>query len=383
MERSADGSERREREAVLGRLLLDEDCGEGVIFVDEHGIIEAWSAAAQGITGWSSEDVVGRPYGVIFTEDDRAIGLDQHELETARATGRAEDERWHCRADTSLFWGSGSCLAYGDPLKPRYLKIFRDSTHLRLRSKAAENEIVGLRSERQAMERRLAATAHELRDPLAPLANVTALLKVVRDVDAARAMGPMIERQVVRLRQLVEDLVDVSRARAGKLRPNYVRVELQALLRESVDECLPLARAASVSLAAVLPPEPSEIEVDPVRVQQIFSNLLRNAIKFSRPGGNVWLITTVDDEFFVSQIRDVGAGIGPEMLPRIFEMFTQSDESHTERGAGLGVGLAVAKEIVSAHGGTIEVRSDGLDKGSEFIVRLPIRPSRGQPPGQS
>jgi two-component system CheB/CheR fusion protein len=129
-----------------------------------------------------------------------------------------------------------------------------------------------------------------------------------------------------------------------------------------------------------MPPVPVKVNVDARRLLQVVVNLLNNAIKYTQDGGNIWLTATVDQTHFVCYVKDDGQGISSELLPRIFEMFTQADSSHAERGAGLGIGLSVAKEIVSLHQGTIEVRSEGAGSGSEFTMRIPQRPPRGSEP---
>jgi two-component system CheB/CheR fusion protein len=135
-----------------------------------------------------------------------------------------------------------------------------------------------------------------------------------------------------------------------------------------------------VDLKAVLSAVPVQVEVDPDRMHQVIVNLLNNAIKFTPNGGSVVLLANVDQSHFLVQVKDTGKGIGPHLLPRIFDMFTQAEGAGSHRGEGLGVGLALVKQIVSLHQGSVEVRSEGKGKGSEFIVRIPLRQPRGPGP---
>lgn len=364
----------------LGALMLSRERGYAAARMDENGSIQEWSDAAVYVTGWSSGDAIGQPISLIFTPEDRARGLDMHELRAADETGAAEDERWHLRKDGSRFWASGICL----PLPGGgYAKIFKDATHLRARSKVLENEVERLSTLLAERDEALAVVAHELRGPLAPVkAAAAALSRGTPRPEDGKALA-IIGRQLEAMERLVEDLVDASRARAGKLSLAYRKAELGAVCREALSGFESPARAKGVELRSALPGANIEIEVDPGRMQQALSNLLSNALKFTPPGGWVALSATVDASHFLVAVRDSGAGIAPDLLPTIFDMFTQAGGAASGRGAGLGVGLAVAKEIAALHGGSIEVRSAGLGKGAEFILRIPVAPRVAPPAAAS
>jgi len=188
-----------------------------------------------------------------------------------------------------------------------------------------------------------------------------------------------MERQLGLLERLVEDLVDVARVNSGKMSIAYERVEYQALLNDAVESCVAAAQFKGVAIHRSLPPTPLEIEVDARRMQQVFANLLNNAVKFTPQGGEVSLTATVDQTHLVFYMKDSGKGIAPEILPKIFDVFTQAEGGRADRGAGLGIGLALVKEIVTLHQSTVEVRSEGEGKGAEFTVRIPLRrPDTGQ-----
>lgn len=172
--------------------------------------------------------------------------------------------------------------------------------------------------------------------------------------------------------RLVEDLVDMVRAGQGKMNLAYERVQLQTLLQEAVAGVREAAVTKGIALLTVFPPMPVTVEVDPGRFTQVIVNLLNNAIKFTPAGGNVSVWANLDQRHFMVKVQDSGVGIGPELQPRIFETFTQFEGAATGRGQGLGIGLALVKHIVSLHGGSVEVRSEGAGKGSEFMVHLPL-----------
>ncbi|MGM9489213.1 PAS domain-containing sensor histidine kinase [Ideonella sp. YS5] len=355
----------------------------GVVMYGAAGQITGWNRGARFITGFADSDVLGRPLGMLFVPEDRALRLDEHERNTAGAVGFAEDERWHLRKDGSVFWSSGVSV----PIRRHgaevtgFVKVFRDATHLRSRMKSLENLVQQSQGQRMDCDRLIGTVAHELRNPLAPLKNAIELMGASPDVAAAQSQSlGIMRRQLAHLERLVEDLMDFTRVQAGKLRLAYETVVLQELLSEALGNCRIAADQKGVALASVFPPSSIEAQVDPQRLLQVVVNLLNNAIKFTPGGGRVWLTFSTDLSHFLIQVTDNGRGISSPMLPRIFEAFTQASETESHRGAGLGLGLAVVKEIVSLHGGTVDVRSEGPAKGSEFVVRIPLRPAPSPEP---
>ncbi len=224
----------------------------------------------------------------------------------------------------------------------------------------------------------LATLAHELRNPLAPLRNGLQILRLSRGDAAAadRAMG-MMDRQLGQMVHLVDDLLDVSRITRGKLHLRRDRVELAAVVRNAVEASRPLVEAAGHRLAVSLPPEPVHLDADPTRLAQVLSNLLTNAAKYTERGGDIRLAAERRGDGVVVSVRDTGIGIAAEHLPRLFEMFSQVDSALERSPGGLGIGLALVRGLVEMHGGTVEARSEGRGRGSEFVVRLPLP---GDPP---
>ena len=227
----------------------------------------------------------------------------------------------------------------------------------------------------------LATLAHELRNPLAPVWNgLTIIARAPHDAQRVTQVAGMIERQVGQLVRLVDDLLDVSRITTGKIELKKEPVDLGSVLRSAIETSRPHIEAARHGLSLVLPDEPVELDGDPVRLAQIFANLLNNASKYTQPGGQIDLIVRAAPDAVEVRVRDTGEGLAPDMLSKVFGLFTQVSHPAERHQGGLGIGLSLVEGLVRLHGGTVEARSPGLGAGSEFIVRLPRRvpaPSSG------
>jgi signal transduction histidine kinase/ActR/RegA family two-component response regulator len=219
----------------------------------------------------------------------------------------------------------------------------------------------------------LATLGHELRNPLAPMLAALQLLKLgaVTETRSLRAVAVM-ERQVHHLMRLVDDLLEVSRITRGVIDVQKEPLELGAVLRTAIETSRPLIEAAGQHLTVEIPEQTVPLTGDPVRLTQVFANLLNNASKYSRVGGRIWLKGSKTDQWVVVSVRDDGIGIPPSELTKVFEMFTQVDRSRRRAQGGLGIGLTLVQSLVAMHGGTVEAHSEGSDTGSEFIVRLPL-----------
>ena len=218
----------------------------------------------------------------------------------------------------------------------------------------------------------LATLAHELRNPLAPIRNALEIMRLAsgnpKAIEQARVMT---ERQVTQMVRLIDDLLDVSRITRGKLRLEIEDIFLGDVIETAVEISRPMIEKAGLTLQVRLPKGPVPIEGDRVRLSQVFSNLLNNAAKYTEPGGSVTVTAEVSDAIRV-RVRDTGVGIPAEMLPRLFELFTQVDRSLNRSQGGLGIGLALVRRLTEMHGGSVEASSEGAGKGSEFVVRLPV-----------
>ena len=219
----------------------------------------------------------------------------------------------------------------------------------------------------------LATLAHELRNPLAPARNSLQIMRMARhDPEIMeRALGTL-ERQITHMVRLIDDLVDVSRISRGMIELRRERVDLAAVLNNAVEASRPLLDQYGHTFTLKLPGEPLFVDGDPVRLGQIFSNLLQNAAKYTGKGGRIHLAATRRAGDVIVRVEDNGVGIPATMLPRIFDMFAQVDRSLDRYSGGLGIGLSVVKRLVEMHEGSVQARSDGPGRGTEFIVQLPI-----------
>jgi signal transduction histidine kinase/CheY-like chemotaxis protein len=219
----------------------------------------------------------------------------------------------------------------------------------------------------------LATLAHELRNPLAPMVNAVAILRRAElDPQVTERALAMMERQLAQMVRLVDDLLDVARVTTGKLTVRRQSTELATVVRSAVETVRPLIDARRHELSVTLPDEPVFLNADATRLAQVFSNLLNNAAKYTEDGGRIALTASVEAGWLAVEVKDNGIGIAPETLPRIFEMFGQVDQSIERKQSGLGVGLTLARRLIELHGGSIEVRSAGLGRGTTFSVRLPL-----------
>jgi PAS domain S-box-containing protein len=257
---------------------------------------------------------------------------------------------------------------------------FRDiSAHVAART-AVEESREALKEADRRKDEFLATLAHELRTPLAPIHNALEILRLSGGERGASTVYEMMGRQVSHMVRLVDDLMEVSRITRGKIDLRRQRVELAAIVGSAVETTRPLIDAAGHVLTVDLGSEPLELDADPVRLAQVFGNLLNNAAKYTGNGGQITLRAERRDAYVVVSVRYNGAGIRSEVLAHVFEPFVQGERSYTRTQGGLGIGLTLARSIVVLHGGTIEAHSSGPGQGSEFIVRLPLRPAAAEGP---
>ena len=229
----------------------------------------------------------------------------------------------------------------------------------------------------------LAILAHELRNPLAPIRNMLEVLKRAEgNGDLVQPALSTMERQLRHMTRLIDDLLDVSRISQGKISLRPETVELAAVIRQVVEATRPANDAAHQELMVTLPSRPVYVHADPARLAQVLGNLLHNASKFSRPGGRISLTAEQRGRDLVVTVKDAGMGISSELLPKIFEMFAQGDQTLERSHSGLGIGLTLVRRLVEMHGGTVQASSEGPGRGSEFVVRLPglIEESVAPPP---
>jgi two-component system CheB/CheR fusion protein len=320
-----------------------------------------------------AQQLTGRHTSELFVAEDREKGIPEQEFAIARSRGSAEDDRWSRRPDGSRFWASGLAYALRDEQGRLlgYAKIIQNRSDWKQRQDTLLNRLQALTTADEHKNGMISTLAHELRNPLTPLMNVAQMLRRGMSGDYPIRL---IERQVEFIRRLVDDLLDATRARTGKVQIKRERLVLQEVLAASVETTRPMLEKRAQQLEVLMAPAPLPVDADPVRLQQVFTNLLVNASKYTGENGKVWLKATVEDEDVVVRVEDNGIGIAPEMLQVIFEMFAQVPGIQGG-GEGLGIGLSLVKELVALHGGTVQANSDGVGKGSVFIVRLPLATS--------
>ncbi len=224
----------------------------------------------------------------------------------------------------------------------------------------------------------LAMLAHELRNPLAPLRNAVEIMRhTAGSGSGASHLCDMMERQIAYMVRLVDDLLDVSRITRGRVELRKERVELAAVIGAAVETSRTLIESARHELTVTLPEQALYVEADATRLAQIFANLLNNAAKYTEDGGRITVSAISEGATVTVSVRDTGLGICAADLPRIFDMFVQADATLGRAQGGVGIGLTLVRSLIEMHGGSVEAKSDGVGRGSEFTIRLPLVPATG------
>jgi PAS domain S-box-containing protein len=269
-------------------------------------------------------------------------------------------------------------VTYAAPLQDDHGKVwgamgaFLDLTERLKLEEELKRQTAHLRALNRRKDEFLATLAHELRNPLAPIRNAAHVLRRLGSQDrTVQWAQEMIERQVQHLTHLVDDLLDVSRITRGKITLEKKPVEIAGIIERAAEATAPAMDFHRHSLVVTAPPAGVRVLGDEVRLVQIVTNLLDNAAKYSRDGKRIWLWTDIQDGEVAIRVRDEGLGIAPDLLPVIFDLFTQGDRSLARAEGGLGIGLSLVKSLVEMHDGRIEAFSEGEDRGSEFVVWLP------------
>jgi PAS domain S-box-containing protein len=356
----------------LLRLLLEQGRDHSLVLLDEKGLVVDWLMAAAKLFGYKTEEVLDRYYDFLFVPEDCERGVPHSELDIGAKFGRQEDDRWMLRKDGVRIWVSGilTCLYGPDGKVAGYCKVMRDRTDLKEHVELLNNRAKTLETEVQQKNVLLGTLAHELRNPLGVLSNATQLMGMIYpDDQKLEPVTQLIGRQVKYLSTLIEDLLENARLQAGKVELQVKPIDLCDVLANAIESVVSIQEKRQKT-ELILPQSPIEVCVDPVKAKQVFVNLLSNASKFSDEGKTIWVRAITEDDQAVVRVEDEGRGISPEMLPRLFEMFSQGDVSHGH--ASLGLGLSIVKQYVELHGGTVQARSEGPNRGSMFVVRLPL-----------
>ncbi len=361
------------------RTLVKQVQDYAIFRTDTEGRATTWNEGVRRVLGFEEDEFVGVDLEpAIFTPEDVQNGVAQAELRTAAREGSASNDRWMRRKDGTRFFAFGVTTALRDETGALlgFSKVMRDQTD----RKRLEDELRRVAAALSDMNRRkdefLATLAHELRNPLAPIRTSLEIMHLAADKSGVIEQALQVaDRQLQQMVRLVDDLLDVARITHNRIALQVQRVDVTTLVQNAVESNQPLLQTAGHKLNVSLPPEKLWLDADPARISQILSNLLNNAAKYTNAGGQIWLTVERDDDEAVIRVRDTGIGIPSDMLPAIFEMFTQVAGSLERPSGGLGIGLTLVKELVEMHGGTVAVSSEGLGRGSEFVVRLPAAPN--------
>jgi PAS domain S-box-containing protein len=369
---------RREGDARF-ELLVESVKDYAIFMLDPSGVVTTWNSGAERIKGYKASEIVGKHFSTFYPPEDVASGKCERELAGAIAEGRFEDEGWRIRQDGTRFWANVIITPLREPTGNviGFAKVTRDLTE----RKHAENERVRLARIEEAARRKdefLSIMGHELRNPLAPLVTAAHMIRLRGGRATDREMG-ILDRQLRQMTRIVSDLLDASRAMHDKidLRPEVL--EIGEVLAGAVDLAAPLVETRRHELVIEVPDRGLAVDVDADRMAQVFGNILNNAAKYTPDGGRIKVRAKRQGSDVEVTIEDNGQGIAPEMLTRIFDLFSQGDQGLERLGGGLGIGLAVARSLVQAHKGEIVAESDGLGRGSRFTVRLPYLATRSRP----
>jgi PAS domain S-box-containing protein len=501
--------------AELTRLMLEEVKEAAVFFMDVNGIIESWNSAAEEMKGFTAEDAIGSHLSLLYTDEDKALGWADHNIEEAKKNGFFREERWRQRKDGRLFWArvlltalrneSGEHVGFSkitldltehkllercvkekedtqrvlfaanagkwtwhpdtgqvdicknligllghsdddstlpfaqwlDFIHPdqrslvkqeferAYAGCPRKSVHMEMLMRQKDGgyrwfaaradwyregsgdpyvlqgvnidiqELKTIGEERQkAIEQLqaedlrknefLAMLAHELRNPLAPISAGAELLKLVRrDEERVRQTSEIISRQVSHMTNLINDLLDVSRVTRGLAELDNTALDMRHVVGDAVEQANPLIHSRHHHLAFHMPPHTAMVAGDEKRLVQVVANLLNNAAKYTPDGGNIVLKIEVKGSHVLLDVSDNGIGMAPELVNRVFDLFTQAERTSDRSSGGLGVGLALVKSLVELHGGSVAAASDGIGKGSRFTVCLPRMKEQAREAGES
>ncbi|MGI4815322.1 MAG: CheR family methyltransferase [Janthinobacterium lividum] len=378
--RAAEAQARQSEERL--QLVAQSTNDYAIIVQDTAGLIVSWNQGAERIFGHLEHEVVGQPIDLIFLPEDRANGVPIHERQRVQEDGRAEDERWHIRKDGSRLYCSGVMTPLQGVDFKGFAKICRDLTDKKSAESAQLMQLSLERAVREQVEAAnrlkdefLAVLSHELKNPLNLIhvkAEMLTRLPEARHLPAIQNAAAAIRRSVIGQAKIIDDLLDLSRVRTGKLMLNHAQTDVAAIVHTAAEAVVADAAQRGIRLSLHGASEPLLISADAVRVEQIVWNLLSNALKFTPSGGAIRLSCTREGPFAYIEVADTGQGIEPKFLPKIFDMFSQAEGGISRQRGGLGIGLALVKQLSEMHGGRASAESAGLGQGATFRIWLPI-----------
>jgi signal transduction histidine kinase/ActR/RegA family two-component response regulator len=375
------------RQDTLGEAVLEwfeQNSAQGILITDAALVVRGWNNWLVGATGLAREAVVGRPlFEVLPSLVER--GLDQHYADALVGQVKILSHTFHrfvvpTTGESSESRGQMPQAGRIAPLVDASgvigtITVLEDVSE-RVASEAMLRErIATAEAASRVKDEFLATLSHEIRTPLNAVLGWTNILRSRQNIDAAtlRRAIDVIDRNATAQLRLVSDMLDMARISTGKARLEMAEIDLGAIAIAAVDAARPAADAKGVRLITDLAPQLPSVMGDSDRILQVIWNLLSNAVKFTNTGGQVTLSLSTEARMVVLTVADTGHGIEAAFLPHVFERFKQADPSSSRRHGGLGLGLALVKELVALHGGTVSVASAGLNEGATFKVRLPAR----------
>jgi PAS domain S-box-containing protein len=374
--RCAEADAHQQREWCLTCL---RSIGDAVIITDARGRVMLMNPVAHELTGWG-EEALGRELAEVFPIINE---LDRKPAESPVAKVLREGTVAGLANHTTLIAKNGREIPIDDsaaPIRDRrnqisgVMLVFRDIRARRESEQARHREDAALRQAARRKDEFLAMLAHELRNPLAPISNAVQIMRMEGPSGANYHWSiEVIEAQVKQMARMVDDLLDVSRITRGKVKLVRENVDVATVVDQAVLACRPEIDDRKQDLTVSVPSDALMLEADPVRLTQVLGNLLHNASKYTSEGGKLALtVEKAGENEVVITVKDTGIGIAKEMLPKVFDLFTQAEQSLDRSQGGLGIGLTLVRHLVEQHGGSVSAHSEGLGRGSEFVVRLPL-----------
>jgi PAS domain S-box-containing protein len=350
-----------------------QSAGWGVAVLALDNTLQAVNHAFARLHGYDEGELHGRPLVELIAPAGRATW--EAHVRAADGNGQQVYELPHLRKDGTTFPVLVNLTSFKDQEGQVMYRAasFQDITERKNLEEMLRDQAAALQASDRRKDEFLATLAHELRNPLAPILNSVQLLQLLGPVTPTlQQVREILDRQTRQMARLVDDLLDLSRVARGLVQLRRERLDLATVVRQAVQTSEPLVQSRQHHLSVSLPEGPLPLEADQTRLVQVLVNLLNNAAKYTDPGGRIDLRVEREGNEAVVRIRDTGVGIPPEMLPRVFDLFTQVEESRERSQGGLGIGLALVRRLVELHGGTVAAHSAGLGHGSEFVVRLPL-----------
>lgn len=375
---------KREREWLRVTLM---SIGDGVIATDLEGRVELMNPVAESLTGWKQAESLGQPLNDILRLEHEG---DEQKVENPVSEVLRDGEPASLPRHTVLVSRDGTRWSIEDtatPIRDEHgtmigsALVFREVGERRRLEQIANARMAELADASRRKDEFLAMLAHELRNPLAPILTAATILKSEPSSRASiEWTAQMIERQTLHMVRLVDDLLDLSRVTQGKITLRREKVEIAAILRHAANTTRGVIDSKDHQIDLSIPEHLAVVDADPTRLEQVFVNLLHNAVKYSPTRDAIVVSAEVEDDFVVVSVLDRGIGIPAELLEHVFDLFTQGDRPLDRAQGGLGIGLTLVKQLVALHGGTVSAHSAGPGTGSEFRVRLPISAAKVDAP---